>query len=517
MRALRPYWLDAALLAAAAALAAAVRAPYLRLIPRYTDEVKEVMWAVRIYRGEILPLAGHNGYSGPLWNYILAGLFATIGPSTGLPRIAACVAGCLTVVATYVLARVMADRTAAVVAAALMSCLFIPVYLNSHVAWSVCTAPLFATAALTAFHVGVTRSRGWWVVLTGLLVALTMQAHPLGVLLVPAMVVWGVWRQDGRRLLRTRWPYLGAAAAVAAYANMLWYHASSGGETVSAALAKLSDGIPQSAGGAGFAGALWALLTNLVDLLDARSRYGLHEAGIDPGTLTVAGLLALFGVLAFAARRRSGLPLATVATTAALMPLFNDAYSYPLGGRYLSFLLPVICTGAGLAASAVLHAARRRGGTMATTVTLVLTAALSLFAIQQVHALREAYRQERDAGRTNALVLEMARLASEASRRGDTVLLSETIEAKFAGGGHLHRVMATLLSLSDVPYTLLDAELQGADAEMDRCRPACVLVLSETHRRALGEHHALAAIPLSSAPLNADGESYGLYRYSAAP
>src|SRR6185436_2477663 len=49
-----------------------VRLPYLQQVPRFTDELQEVLWALAIYRGEIRPLTAVDSYYGPVWSYLLA-------------------------------------------------------------------------------------------------------------------------------------------------------------------------------------------------------------------------------------------------------------------------------------------------------------------------------------------------------------------------------------------------------------------------------------------------------------
>ena len=72
-------------------LALLLRWPYLQDVPRYTDELQEILWSLDIARGQMLPLTAVDSYYGPLWSYLLAGLFALFGPSPYLPRIIAAV------------------------------------------------------------------------------------------------------------------------------------------------------------------------------------------------------------------------------------------------------------------------------------------------------------------------------------------------------------------------------------------------------------------------------------------
>lgn len=516
---------DLALGALLAAAAIAVRWPSLFLAPRYTDEAKEVMWALRIYWGEHLPLAGHNGYSGSLWSYLLAGLMAVFGPSAELPRTVAMLFGALTVVATFVFARVMAseaqapgsakridERVAGLIAGALMVTSFAPVYVNSHVAWSVCVTPFLTTAALTAVYLGVRRPSGPLLVLAGILVGLAMQSHPLGVLLVPAASLWALLQPSGRRLLRTPWPYAAGLAAALAYGNMIWFHASSRFETVGRALDKLSDGVPGAPTVAEYRHNVEVLAFNLIDLLTAQGHHATDLFRADPATFVRGASVLLLMVLAYAAWRSESLPLVVVLSTALLMPLVNSEYGFPLGARYLSFLLPVAYAGFGLAAVALLAQLRERGPTvhrLGTVAMAVLVAALVLYPLLP---LRRAYRQADAAGQTNALVHEMAAVAIAEHAAGSTILLSEKIDAKFSGGGHVHRVMATLLGLGDVPTVMVHKELRRVEEQLEDCAGDCVLIIATRQADELAQRYAVEPLTLSSDPLPDDGEAYGVYR-----
>lgn len=508
---------DVVLAMALFVVALAVRLPNLHRMPRYTDEVKEVMWALRIYWGEHLPLAAHNGYGGAVWTYALAASFGLVGPSPTLPRTVAMLAGCLTVVAAYALGRSMGGRVAGFVAGTLMTTSFVPVYVNSHVAWSICVTPLLTTAALWAVHRGVRSGRGPLLAVSGLLVGLAMQTHPLAVLLVPPVVVWFVLQPEGRRMLGTPSPWMAVVLLVAGYANMIWFHASSRLETVTEALDKLSDGVPGAPTPASYAHVVEKLLFNLVDLLTAQGHHGTAAFRADPATFVRAASVALVLLLAYGALRKDALPLLVVVSTVVLMPLFNRDYGFPLGARYLSFLLPVVYGGVGLSAAALLDALTRRGPRARRVGVAAIGVAVLALALVQLVPLRRIYAAGEARGRTNDLVHEMAEGAHREHEAGAEILLSERIESKFSGGGHAHRVLATLLGLRDVRTTKVHKDLKGIDEQLAGCvapdrRRDCVLVISARQADELGEDYPLARLPFSTMPDEDDGEDYGVYR-----
>src|SRR5215207_4897724 len=104
---------EGALVAGLVAVAAAVRWLDLWTIPIFTDEGDEIGLALRIVRDGARPLTNDDPYLGPLFNYLLAGLFWLAGPNPWLPRALMLVLGAVTVVPTYLLARELAAGTGA--------------------------------------------------------------------------------------------------------------------------------------------------------------------------------------------------------------------------------------------------------------------------------------------------------------------------------------------------------------------------------------------------------------------
>jgi hypothetical protein len=370
-----------------------------------------------------------------------------------------------------------------------------------------------------AAHAAVRRRSGPLVVLSAVLVALTTQAHPLGVLLVPAILAWALTQEAGRRLVSGRWMVAAASAATLAYANMLAFHLFSRLETVRAAREKLSDSVPGGASLSGYLAALRDLAANLLDQLAAQAHHAWFAPSAPPAWFVAGALAAVVAVLVLAARRGASLPLVVVAVTAVLMPLFNTSYGFPLGARYLAFLLPVVYAGFGAAAGFALDSARARadsptrGAAPARAVILALVAA-SVAGHAAVHGDRLAseYRSAAHYGRTNADVLAVTAAVRDAWRAtGAPVLLSERIDAKYSGGGHLHRVLETLLGLRSVPFEKIDDDLGGLEAQAGRCSPRCIALIAEHQRTAVVTRYRLETWQKQPAAMPDDGEGYGVY------
>src|SRR3954469_839676 len=138
--------------------AAAVRLPYLWDIPRFTDESNEALKALVVAHGRIVPLTNIDPYIGPLWNYLLAGVFLATGPSLSAPRTVVAILGILTVVPTYLLGRSLGGPGVGAFAAAFLALSPAHIVVNSHIGWSNCITPLLTTLALWLTHRAVTRN-----------------------------------------------------------------------------------------------------------------------------------------------------------------------------------------------------------------------------------------------------------------------------------------------------------------------------------------------------------------------
>lgn len=139
------------------------------------DEWGEVAVAYRIFRGEIFPLHNAAHDIGPLFNYLLAGLFVVLGPSLYLPRLMVMVVGVGTVFLSFLLGRELFGDAVGLLAAALVATAPSHILLT-HMAWSNDTTPFFVTAASLGLLLAFRKGRGWWVA-AGFLWAMALQTH----------------------------------------------------------------------------------------------------------------------------------------------------------------------------------------------------------------------------------------------------------------------------------------------------------------------------------------------------
>src|SRR3954447_24902195 len=157
--------------------AAAVRLPYLWDIPRFTDESNEALKALVIAHGRIVPLTNIDPYIGPLWNYLLAGVFLATGPSLSTPRTVVAILGILTVVPTYLLGRSLGGHGVGALAAAFLALSPAHIVVNSHIGWSNCITPLLTTLALWLTHRAIIRTVPSGLAWAGIVWGLALQTH----------------------------------------------------------------------------------------------------------------------------------------------------------------------------------------------------------------------------------------------------------------------------------------------------------------------------------------------------
>lgn len=469
-------------------LAVGLRWPYVQDIPRFTDELPEVLWSLSIARGEILPLVANDPHYGPVWNYLLAGLFV-VGPSPDLPRVVALLLGAVLVVVTYLFARDVAGRWPAAIAAGLLLTNAGHIVINSHTARSNSVTPLLTTAALWLVYRAVAERR--WdsaggalvrrrpdprlLVPAGFLLGLALQTHISVIALGPGLVAYVLWR--GRGAPRSAWPYLACLAALIGYGPMLVYNLQTGFWTFRAA-----RDLQQSYAG-GRPSDLDFYLTNLGALVQSLSR--LLSSTIDrPDGLSrfVYTPFAVVG-LALLARRGGELFALAALSMVAVLPYFNPRYGPILSGRYLIPLLPlgftaigcVVVAGARMATEAI--ATRHRTGWRP----LALVAG-GVFVLFPLLPLATYYRNAVADGRTNQPLFRLTDSILASRRPDEVVLLDEGLGQEDLGaGGTDLKAFKMILGTRGIPYEVANAS-QARVTRRDG--QASMLLLIETRQRA---------------------------------
>ena len=469
------------------AAAALIRLPYLWEVPRFTDELQEVLWSMAIWRGEILPLTAVDSYYGPLWSYLLAGLFVLFDPSPYLPRLVALVLGSLFVILNYFFARDVAGRWPAAIAAGLLATSGGHVIINSHTARSNGVTPILTTLAIWLVLRAIAPT-GWdWtssrpvartpdprlLVPAGLLLGLALQSHLSVVALLPGLLVYGLWR--GAPLRKTPWPYLAGLGLVVGYANMLWFNLANDFWSFRHAR-RLQEGYSDE-GPTGLA----FVLTNLGSLIQSLSR--LLSGTIDsPDHLTRLLYLgvALVG-LALLWRRGGELIGLSVLSIALVLPLFNPRYGPILSGRYLIPLLPLcfLATGCWLVFVSRWLAGRLDDRRLDWRPACVLIAAVLV--LYPLWPLKLYYDEVLADRRTNAPLFALSGVVVDERAPDEIVLLDEGLEQEALGaGGNDLKALRMLLETQRVPYEI------GKIGDVESARVAArgsLLLIAETKKR----------------------------------
>jgi 4-amino-4-deoxy-L-arabinose transferase-like glycosyltransferase len=349
--------LDIAISLVLFALAVYTRAPEFNTIPMINDETREVLLALDIAQGRQFPLVNVSTYIGPLFLYLLAVVFRVFGVSPEVPRLFVLGMGALTVVATYWLGKVWANRLAGFLGAALMVTASTHIWVNSHIANSASTVPLFTTLAILAFSVAKKNgSLAAWVA-GGVLYGCALQMHPTIIFLAPILGLWFLLDPVSRKQLRTRGPYLAVGAAVVPLMPLLIHNVLTWG-THRASLDSVSRrtyafALPESVG-------------------EYVGRIGLHlhqisrsfAAVFDPPrdmTEYFWSVLAIYVVLlvisvVYVARKGNALPALAFALTPLMLAFVSKREKFPEDSRYFAYLLPIGFLAIGMLWDGVLRA-----------------------------------------------------------------------------------------------------------------------------------------------------------------
>ena len=420
------------------------RAPYMTLLPVFTDCILQPIYALNIRPGEYMPLVGNDPYAGAIFLYILA-VALRIYTSPLTPIIVIVLMGALTVGLTCLLARALGlSRWWATLAGLLMMANPAHILVNSHVAGASYLVPFFGTAFLLALALAVKRESGPWLIASGALLGLAMQTNPILVLTLPGVALWFLLQRKSHIGLMTRWPYLAAVAFIAAYSPVIIYNVQSGLEGVKEA--QIRDYIWQPNPSP------TVYIQNLGHLV---LQLGRQVSGVLDGNESLqdlAGLPVLYcawaiGGLAYAARRGQSLPALAVGSQVFITPWLSNYYGMTIETRFTNHLTPLIVVSMCVLAAHMLKFMRDRVTHLAarrlTGLAAALFVALSLWPLT---LLFHYYDHQVNAGRTNA---PHWAFADEFLRQwhGEKIYLSETL-GRFNPTEYF-------LATNRVPYSLM--------------------------------------------------------------
>ena len=429
------------------------RVPYLAVNPVFEDEVLQTVYALNIRPGEFMPLVGDDPYTGPAFVYILAACLRLFGATAIAPRIVVMVMGALTVGLTYGLARAFGlGRPWAALVGLLMAANPHHILINSHYAGASYALPFFSTAFLLALALAVKRESSAWLIASGALLGLAMQANPILALALPGVIVWFLTQRKSHIGLRTRWPYLALVAFLLAYAPVIIYNLQNGLPAVSEASAGRSYLWQPNPSPQAFVENFWRLTLQLCR----------QVSGVLEGDETLRSLLGVplvlslwaCGGLILAARRGTSLPLLAIGSQMLIMPWLSNHYGLTGTTRFTNQLTPLMLVAMGIAAERVWTLvqpprpaplpARERGtpslSSAGSGVLIALFFALSLWPLTQLFAY---YDHAIAQGETNAPAFAFFD-GFKQQWKGETVLLNDS-----PTGG---KTAKYFLTVNRVPY-----------------------------------------------------------------
>lgn len=493
--------LDLAVVLGLVVLAVGLRLPYLWDVPRFTDELQEVLWAMAIARGEILPLTAVDSYYGPLWSYLLAGGFRLLGPSDWLPRALAMLFASATVGLTYLIGRDMAGRWVGLTAAGLMVTSGGHIIITSHTARANSLTPLLiALVVWCLFRAGRTGSGGP-VAAAGFLFALALQTHVSVIALMPGLALGLVLMRP--RLLVSPWLALAVGLFVLGYGNMIVYNLQTGFWSFVHAR-QLQEGYTggrptdlaiYSQNFAALVQSLSRLLSGTIDVPTSAARF----------VYTALAGLGLF----LAARGGNPLPLSLCLSAALVLPYFNPRYGPILSGRYLVPMLPFAFLGVALAVGWLFRRLPSDRSRLRDIEVLAVSLAIVLFPLVP---LQSYYQEVLEDGRTNRPLYELTNAVSTGYQPGQVVLLDEALaQEQLTAGGTDLKAMRFLLGARSIPERVAKVGPDGSVID-ERVEPGWLLVADVKKRPALERRYRVTPISEEIESASGSGHHFAVYR-----
>lgn len=318
--------------------ALALRIPYLWIIPRHIDELKEVKVAFDIYRGVSLPLHNAAWDIGAMHNYILSFIFWMFGPSTDAPRLYVAIVSALTVVAVYFLGKKMFGFWVGLLTAGLLLTSGMHIMV-SHMAWANCTTPFFFVLAMLALLAAERRKDGKWLIASAFLWALTLQTHSSVVIYILVAFVYATGPHFREAMGSIRWYYGAAMAFAVGYANMIYFNLIQEPFGSLFFIAKKSYALETKPGLMSFLENANQMLIEMLRTISATYQSHAHFwQYLQHPLFTLSTIVLVIGIY-YAFERKYSLPFWMIVGSLAIMPWINQRYVFFLATRYI---IPVV-------------------------------------------------------------------------------------------------------------------------------------------------------------------------------
>ncbi len=483
-----------------------VRLPHLWDVPRFTDELQEILWALAIERGEIRPLTAVDSYYGPLWSYLLAVVIHLGADAAFAPRAVAMLLAVAQVALTWVVVRDMAGPQAGLIAGALLATSGGHVIINSHTARSNSVTPLLTTLVVWLVYRAARTGDGRPLAASGLLFAVALQTHVSVVALVPGLALAVLLTRTD--LLIGRWMPIACALFIIGYLNMIIFNIDNGFWSLVHARA-LQQGYAegQSVDPRTYLANFGALIQSLSRLLS-----GTIETPTSPARFVYGALAA--GGLVLAARRGNPFPLLVCASMALVLPYFNPRYGPILSGRYLVPMLPFTYLGIAVALGWLFERVARARLAVSAPRAARLAAHLAAIALvlSPLAHLHFYYQEVLEEGRTNVALFSLADAVERAARPGDLVLLDETLaQEQLTAGGTDLKALRFLLEARGITYEVAKFDSSNL-AILAGERPSIVAVTDVRKQGALRRGFVIETRSAQVESASGSERDYAVYR-----
>lgn len=489
--------LELAAATATLAIAFALRWPDLMAVPRFTDELREVVIGHRIASGEALPLTNWKPHIGAFFNYLVAATALVVGPKLVVGRLVVATLGALTVLPTYLFGRSVGGPLVGALSALLLAGSAVHIAVNSHVAYSHSLVPLFATLGLWLVQRAVSSGSARSLIGAGAAFGLAFQVHPSAIVIWPGVGLFLLWKGRG---LGLRAYALAASAGLVAIGNEIVFNAThelaglyKARDRSEVALEPTDDPLAYL----GWPGRLLSLLYGLARALVGRlTETPQPDVRLEPALVVFGGLVAA-GLILFW-RRGYQLPsLAMLAGLAMISSASGTSTALVPNARHFALLLPIAYVAI---ACAVVVASRMAGRlTQRPWLGVAVGGVASLVLVAtSLSGLRDYYDTMQREGRTNAPVLEALAAIERGSAPDETVYLDDDLSLSGTiSGGRLLATMDLALEIQRRPHEVVDARNARL---ISRPRETRVLVLHPDTIRYASQRYVLEPLPGEPGP-----------------
>lgn len=420
------FWTDRYIILFLFLISLCVRVPYLFTAPEFKGNELEV--SLQLLNGERFPLYSQHPHIGALANYIVAAAFVLMGRHYWVPQIVILLMGSLTVALLYPVGKKLVGKPAAFLASLMLAGSLYHIFQLSHLAWSNCMTPFFTICFLLSFVTALQFQKPFWLIFSGFLFGLSLQTHPSVITLVP-FIICAFLLQGKEKIyywLNRPAPYLMVVAAAVGYANMIYFNIIKHAETIQYAFNSPTYSIQENPGIQSYfhnSNGEWTLLLRLLSGA-AEEKWALISYWQNP--IFVACAIALFvGVVLCIRRKKWELPL-LLALPMLIIPIINKGYEFCKFGRYLGFLIPIVCLLAAYGAVELLAFMRSRKlltAGIATAVWLILPISYFGYHYDQ---LRKTYVELQRQDQSYFTFRQMLSLLKGYDRQRTEILIDDT-------------------------------------------------------------------------------------------